>query len=178
MNKNYPEKNAKLARLLELIDDIVDRGEKVVVFSNWAAPLRSIYKFVSVKYKTACFVGTMSEEDRQKHKRVFINNSNYKVMIGTIGALGVNHTLTVANNVIFFEEPWNPASKEQACDRCHRIGSTVPVNVYTLITKETIDEQVHKILEDKRGISNFIVDNGLDLKENPELFDFLLGKKK
>lgn len=177
VDDKYLTKNAKLTRLLELIDDIVERGEKVVVFSNWVAPLKVIYRFVAKKYKTTCFTGTMTEEDRQKHKRVFINNPEYKIMLGTIGALGVNHTLTVANNVIFYDEPWCPGDKVQAEDRCNRIGSELPLNVYTLLSKNTIDEVVYKILNDKKDIASYIVDNKLDLRNNPELFEKLLGNK-
>ena len=172
-----PENNAKLARLLELVDEIVERGEKVVIFSNWVEHLKPVYKYVSAKYKTSCFTGTMSDADREKHKRVFINNPNYKVMLGTVGALGVNHTLTVANNVIFYDSPWNKATKEQCEDRCHRISSTLPVNIYTLVTKGTIDEVVEKILSDKGDIAQFIVDGQLNLRRNPELFAKLLGRK-
>lgn len=175
VDDGYLSKNAKLTRLLELIDEIVERGEKAVVFSNWVGALKPVYKFVSAKYKTACFTGSMPEDERQKHKRVFLNNPNYKVMLGTIGALGVNHTLTVANNVIFYDEPWTPADKVQAEDRCHRISVTVPVNIYTLLSKGTIDETVHKIVYDKQDISNFIVDDKLDLRRNSELFKKPLG---
>lgn len=178
VDDKYLSVNAKLVRLLELIDEIIERNEKVVVFSNWVTPLKTLYQFISKRYKTACFTGTMSEADRQKHKRVFINNPNYKVMLGTIGALGTNHTLTVANNVIFYDEPWTPADKVQAEDRCHRISASSPVNIYTLLSKGTIDESVHKIVYDKQDISNFIVDGKLDLRNNPELFDKLLGHDK
>ncbi len=176
VDDKYLNKNAKLARLLELVDEIVERGEKVVIFSNWVETLKPVYRFISAKYKTACFTGTMSDAEREKHKRVFINNPNYKVMLGTVGALGVNHTLTVANNVVFYDEPWNKATKEQCEDRCHRISATVPVNIYTLITKGTIDETVHKILTEKGDISSFIVDGQLNLRKNPELFAKLLGR--
>ena len=170
--------NAKLIRLIEIIDDCVERGEKAIVFSNWVEPLRTVYKFLSKKHKTCCYTGTMSETDREKHKRVFINNPEYKVMLGTIGAMGVSLTLTVATNVIFFDDCWTPADKSQCEDRCSRIGSTSSVNIYTLMAKDTIDERVRQILVQKRGIANFIVDNKLDLKANPKLFDFLLGREK
>ena len=99
-------------------------------------------------------------------------------MIGTIGALGTSHTLTVANNIIFIDEPWNPADREQAEDRCYRIGTNSSVNIYTLITKDTVDDHVHDILSLKTGVSNYIVDGNLDLKKHPELFDFLLSDFK
>lgn len=177
IDDKYISKNAKLSRLLELIDDIVERGEKVLVFSNWVEPLKTLYKFVSKKYKTTCFVGSMSDEERQKHKRIFINNPDYKVMLGTIGAMGTTHTFTVANNVIFYDSPWDNATRVQCEDRCHRIGSTCPTNIFTLITKDTIDEQVYEIINNKRTISNFIVDDKIDLQSNPELLDIILGNK-
>ena len=177
-DKDYISKNAKLARFLELVDDIVDRGEKVVVFSNWVEPLKTFYRYVSKKYKTCCYTGTMSTEDREKHKKTFMTNPDYKVMIGTIGALGTSHTLTVANNIIFIDEPWNPSDREQAEDRCYRIGTNSSVNIYTLITKDTVDDHVHDILSLKTGVSNYIVDGNLDLKKHPELFDFLLSDFK
>lgn len=172
---HYLSMNAKLTRLLEIIDDAVERGEKIVVFSNWVEPLRTVYKYVSKRHKTACYTGTMTEEERQKHKRVFINNPEYKVMLGTIGALGVNHTLTVANNCVLYDIPWQNAARIQAEDRLVRIGQSKPVNVYTLITKDTIDEAVYKILTDKQAISDYMVDDSLDIKKHPELFDLLIG---
>lgn len=175
IDDKYVSKNAKLIRLLELIADIVNRDEKVVIFSNWVESLKTIYRFVASKYKTCCFTGSMDESVREKHKQMFISNPDYKIMLGTIGALGTNHTLTVANNVIFYDDPWNPATKSQAEDRVHRIGTNKSVNIYTLITKDTIDEVVNNILKDKQDISDYIVDNGLNIKNNPELFDKLLG---
>ena len=118
----------------------------------------------------------MKQEDREKDKQTFINDPSYPVMMGTVGALGVSHTLTVANNVIFYDLPWNPATMEQAEDRCHRTGTTSTVNVYSIITKYTVDEKVYKLIQDKDGISKFIVDNQLSFKQHPELFDILFGK--
>lgn len=178
VDDKYIACNAKLKRLMELVDDAIERNEKVIIFSNWIDPLRTIYKFLSKKYKTCCYTGSMNEADREKHKRVFQNNPEYKVMLGTIGAMGVSLTLTAATNVIFYDDCWTPADKTQAEDRSNRIGSTEPLKVYTLLSKDTVDERVYQILEDKRAISNYIVDGKLDLKKNPELFDFLLGRSK
>lgn len=178
VDSSYIKKNAKLIRLMELLEDIHDRGEKVVIFSNWVEPLRTLYRFVSKKYKTCAFTGTMSAEDREKHKRVFQNNPEYTVLVGTIGAAGTTHTFTAASNVIFYDEPWTPSDKMQAEDRCHRIGTNRSVNIYTIITKDTVDERVNDILYTKRSISKYIVDNQLDLRKNPKLFDILMKDTK
>lgn len=175
VDSTYIKKNAKLKRLLELLEDIHERGEKAIVFSNWVEPLRTLYTFVSQIYKTCVFTGTMKDEIRQKHKEVFQSNPNYTVMLGTIGALGTTHTLTAANNIIFYDEPWNPSDKTQAEDRVCRIGQQRNVNIYTILTKNTVDEAVHRILETKEGVSNYIVDNKFSLRKNPELFDQLFA---
>ena len=175
VDDKYLAKNAKLQRLLEIIDDAVEMNEKVIVFSNWVEPLRTIYKYVSKKHKTCCYTGTMKEADREKHKQVFINNPNYMVMLGTAGAMGVSLTLTVATNVIFYDDVWTQADKDQCIKRANRIGSTKPLKVYTIMGKNTIDERVRDILDMKKGIADFIVDNQLNLKANPKLFDYLLG---
>lgn len=174
-DKNYLTNNAKLKRLLELLDEILSEpDEKVVIFSNWVEPLRTLHKYVSVRYKTCCYTGTMKGDEREKHKQAFINDPNRRVMLGTIGALGTSHTLTVARNVIFYDSPWNPSDIEQAEDRCHRAGTTDSVFVYTLVTRNTVDEKVHEILSRKEGTANYIVDNELDLRSHPELFDLLM----
>lgn len=176
VDDKYLSKNAKLSRLLELIDEIVDNGEKVLVFSNWVEPLRTLYRFISKKYKTCCYTGTMSSDSREQHKRVFMNNPSYPIMIGTVGAMGTSHTLTAARNIIFYDEPWNPSDVEQCEDRCHRPGQNESLNIITLISKGTIDERVHNLLIKKDGIAKYIVDNQLDIRNNPDLFDLLIGK--
>lgn len=176
IDSSYVTKNAKLKRLLELLEDIHLSNEKVIIFSNWVEPLRTLYRFVSKHYKTCCFTGTMSETERQKHKRVFIENPQYTVMLGTIGAMGTTHTFTVARNIIFYDEPWTAVDKLQAEDRAHRIGTTEPLKIYTLISKDTIDERVHDIIYGKEIMSKYIVDNKIDLHNNPELLYQLLGK--
>ena len=171
----YIKYNAKLKRLLELLEDAKDRGEKTIVFSNWVEPLRTLYKFVSARYKTCCFTGTMKSDERERHKQVFQTNPEYTVLLGTIGAAGTTHTFTAATNVIFYDEPWTPSDKVQAEDRAHRIGTKSSVNIFTLISKDTVDDKVHDILYQKSSTSKFIVDNKIDLRNNPELFDMMLS---
>lgn len=175
-SKDYLSKNAKMKRILEIIDLHVSQGEKVVVYSNWVEPLRTLYRYVSKKYKTCCYTGTMSDADKEKNKRVFTTNPDYMVMLGTIGALGTSHTLTVAHVEIFFDEPWNATDKEQAEDRCHRISATEPLMIYTMLTTGTVDDRVHNIVYTKDGIAKYIVDDDLDFKKHPELFDLLLSE--
>lgn len=97
------------------------------------------------------------------------------VILGTIGALGTTHTLTVAQDVIFLDQPWSMADLEQAEDRCYRVGTAGTVNVYYLLSKDTIDDKVYDIVMRKDSWSKFIVDNDLNVKQNPELLKYLIS---
>ncbi len=175
IDEDYLNKNAKLQKLLEYLEEIHERGEKVVIYSNWVEPLRMIYRFISKKYKVCCFTGTMTAKDRQKNKELFMNDKSYTVLIGTIGALGTSHTLTAARNVIFYDEPWTAAEKTQNEDRIYRIGTKESVNIYTILTKYTVDDRVHQIVYNKEAMSNYIVDGVVDFKKNPELMNWILS---
>lgn len=174
-SNNYIKQNAKLQRTLELVDMYCSTGQKVVIFSNWVQPLRMLQFWISKKYKTCAFTGTMTPDMRNKHKRVFQENPEYLVMLGTIGALGTTHTLTSSHVIIFYDEPWTAADKEQAEDRCHRISMRDTLMIHTLITKGTIDETVHDIVYAKGAVSKYIVDNDVDIRNNSDLLDKLLG---
>lgn len=173
IDSKYYLKNAKFRRLLELLVDIHERNEKVIIFSNWLQPLRTIYKLIRNTYGTAVYVGSMTEIQREQQKNAFMKNPKVTVMLGTIGAMGTSLTLTAANNVIFYDCPWTMTDYDQACDRVHRIGTTKSVSIYKLITRQTVDNKVDDILFRKKGISQFIVDN-IDIRNNPQLFNLLL----
>lgn len=174
IDSSYIKKNAKLQCIISLLEEIHDRKEKVVVYSNWLTPLRMLYRILSKKYSMAYYTGTMKEIDRENQKKKFMIDTNCTVLLGTIGALGTMHTLTAANNVIFIDEPWVSTDKIQAEDRCHRIGTTKPVNIYTIITKNTVDERVHDILYKKSVMIDYMINNKLDIKSNPELLNVIL----
>lgn len=80
----------------------------------------------------------------------------------------------LSNNVIFFDEPWTPADKLQSEDRVHRIGATKAINIYTIISVDTVDDRVHDILYEKSTMSNYIVDDKLDLHNNPALLSYIM----
>ena len=165
--------SAKLDRLEELAEEIVENGEKFVVFSNWTQMTDEIEKRLE-KYEPVVVTGDTKDEDRTVAMNLFQNNPKCKCIIGTIGALGTGFTLTAGNNVIFVDHPWNRALYDQAVDRCHRIGTTKTVTVYNLITKDTIDERVWEIVKEKGELSDAIVD-GKITRNKKELVDYLLS---
>ena len=131
------QESAKLDRMEELVDQAVENGKKVVIFSNWTQMTTPIKQRLQTKYYCAMITGELNSEARQRAVDEFQNNDRCKVIIGTIGAMGTGLTLTSGTVEIFVDEPWNRANKEQAEDRCHRVGTKENVTIYTLIAKDT-----------------------------------------
>jgi SNF2 family DNA or RNA helicase len=77
------------------------------------------------------------------------------------GGIGIN--LTGADSVVFYDSDWNPAMDKQAQDRCHRIGQTKTVNIYRLISINTIEENIFKKSLQKREIGGLIIEGTFDM---------------
>lgn len=154
----YPDFNesTKTHRCIELVDEYVSNGEKVVIFSNWTSITDRLYESLK-KYNPGLITGKIDTEQRQKEVHRFQNDPECKIMIGTDGAMGTGLTLTAATNVIFMDSPWTKALKEQCEDRCHRIGTKGTVNVVTLVCKNTIDEYVERILAVKNELTDLVI---------------------
>ena len=166
------KESVKFDRALELINDIIDSGESVIVFSNWETVISNFRAYLK-KNKLESAVVTGKVTDRESELKKFSTKDFCHVILGTVGALGTGYTLNKASNVIFLDEPWTKAVKEQAEDRCHRIGQKNNVTIYTLICKDTIDERVHSIVKKKGAMGDALVDKQYDLK-NPKVLSFLL----
>lgn len=166
--------SAKLDRLEEIMEESVANGRKVVIFSNWVQMLDPVNNRLSKNYKGVSITGTTDDVTRQVNANTFQNNPDCKYILGTIGAMGTGLTLTAGTVVVFLDEPWTMANKNQAIDRCHRIGTTSNITVYTLMCKNTIDERIHEIVEKKGQMSDAIIDSKIT-GNKLELLNFLLS---
>lgn len=167
--------NPKFDRMLELVEDIVAEGKKCIVYSNWTAVLNPAYELLVQKgYQPALYTGD-NKDTREDDKLRFKTDKNCKVICGTIGAMGTGLTLTEATTVIFLDEPWSRAIKDQAEDRAHRIGTRENLNIITIMCKDTIDEKIHNIVYRKGKMSDIIVDKEEDLFKNPNVINYLLS---
>ena len=166
--------NAKFDRMEELVDDAVENSKKVVIFSNWTQITNPAFKRLSQKYKGVMITGETKDSDRQGYVDEFQTNDRVKFIIGTIGALGTGLTLTAGTVEIFLDEPWNMALKEQAIDRCHRIGQKNNITVYTLLCKDTIDERINSLVEKKGQMAEILVDGKIEGDKNA-LINYLLS---
>lgn len=150
--------SAKLDRLEELVEDITSQGDKVLVFNTFKGAATEEARRLE-KFGSLLCTGDQSDEEISVNKKLFENDPDKKVLIATWQKLGTGHTLTAANYCIFVDTPWTDADFTQAADRIYRIGQNKKVTIITLITKDTYDERVQEILEQKKCISGYLVDN-------------------
>ena len=164
------QESAKMQRMIELVEDIVSNNQKAIIFSNWTSITEVAIKLLS-KYNPAYITGDVKQEERMNEVDRFQNDERCKVIVGTIGAMGTGLTLTSAQNVIFLDEPWTKALKNQAEDRAHRIGTKGTVSIITLMCKDTIDDRIHDLIEKKGKMSDALIDGKLSLED----INFLLS---
>lgn len=169
------KESAKLDRMEEIVEDAISNGKKVVIFSNWTQITDIAYDRLLAKgFVGKMITGDTKDEQRQLIVDAFQNSKYEDFIIGTIGAMGTGLTLTAGTVEIFMDEPWNKANKEQAEDRCHRVGTTENITIYTLVCKNTIDERINQLVEQKGAMADALVDGKLKI-DNGQLLDFLLN---
>ena len=164
------KESAKLDRLEEIVEELVENGEKCIIFSNWTDMTTPTYERLK-RFNPAIITG--ETKDRVAEQDKFMNDNRCKCIIGTIGAMGTGLTLTAASTVIFLDSPWNRANKEQAEDRAHRIGTKSNLNIITLVCKDTIDERIEELIYKKGAMADALVDGKVDINKS-EIVDFLL----
>ena len=168
------KESAKFDRVLELVEEAKANNQKVVIFTNWVQVAEPLHKLLrDKKYYGHIIDGEVDTFTRQQYVDEFQTDDKVNYMIGTVGAMGTGITLTAGTIEIFMDEPWNMALKEQAVDRCHRIGTKNNVTIYTLMAKNTIDERIHNIVENKGLMSDAIVDGKINI-DKKELLEYLI----
>lgn len=164
------QKSAKLDKLVELVDEIASRGEQCLIFSNWAEVVQIIVDIL----KPYNAMGYLAKNKNLKDtENAFKSDKNKVALVGTIKLMGTGLTFNNSNNVIFFDSPWTGADKQQCIDRCHRIGQTNNLNIYSLVCANSIDEKVEMIVRRKELLSQGIVDSG-NIIRMQEIINMLL----
>jgi SNF2 family DNA or RNA helicase len=157
-----PSLSGKTEMLFHLLDNIYEAGEKTLIFSQYAEMGILLSRMISQHYgKKAAFLhGTTSLLQREKMVEDFQNQPDIDTFILSLKAGGTGLNLTAAANVIHYDLWWNPAAETQATDRAFRIGQQKNVMVYRLITKNTLEEKIDHMIQDKKELANLTVARG------------------
>lgn len=150
--------SSKVLRCVELVEEIVDNGDKVVIMSNYKEPVYQLQELLK-KYKPLIGTGDLKDSEVSNNIDLFQNDNEHKVFICTYSKCSTGITLNRARYMICLDECFTYAQNVQAQDRIHRVNNTQSVFIYNLICEGTIDERVHKISQLKKDISDYIVDD-------------------
>ena len=151
-------KSSKIERACELVDEITSNGNKVVIFSTFKDTLNELKDSLK-RYNPLLCSGDVKDSTIKDNIDKFQSDDKYKVFLCTWQKCGTGITLTAANYEIFIDTPYTEADYEQAQDRCHRIGQKNALTIYNLICKDTVDERVKQIVDNKSALGDYIVDD-------------------
>lgn len=149
--------SAKIDVVKELVEEIVEAEQKVLIFTQFIGMYNALKRELA-EYGVVGIDGSMEAKNRQEVVNQFQNDPNVRVFVGMAPACREGLTLTAANNVIFVDLEWSPKYVEQAEDRAHRIGQKNPVVVTKVLAKDTIDEAIERLLEEKRAVFEALVE--------------------
>lgn len=153
----------KIKVFAEFIHDVIDGGEKLIVF----AYLKEVVSELKKVFPEAV---TVTGEDNATQKQTaidrFQNDAECKLIILNYKSGGTGLTLTAASRVAFIEFPWTFSDCEQAEDRAHRNGQKNNVNCYYYLGKDTIDKYMYDVIQTKKGIANGVTGTDDVVKEN------------
>ena len=141
---------AKVPGTLGFIQDLVEAGQKVVVFTSYQGVVDRLLE--KLGDGAVSLTGSKTAEEREKAVSKFQQDDNIRVFVGNLHAAGTGITLTAGTHVVFNDLDWVPANHWQAEDRIYRIGQTQPVFVTYLYTSGTLDQFVSELLEAKARI--------------------------
>ncbi len=165
INTKLDYNSGKYQSILLFIENLMAQNHKFIIFSSYVSFLnlfKEYFESNNISYKML----TGKSKNPQNIVAEYQENTSVLPFLISIKAGGVGLNITSANYVIISDPWWNPFVEQQAIDRTHRIGQTKNVFVYKFITKDTIEEKIQKIQQEKQDISkalftqdNFITDN-------------------
>lgn len=155
-SENIP--SSKIERATDLARQIIENGDKVIIFSTFKESLRDLEEEFKDIEHVVCH-GDIDDAEINKRRNYFQNDERCKLMLATWQKMGTGVTLNAASYEVFLDIPWTEAVFTQAQDRIHRIGSKKPVFIYNLVCKNTIDERVLELVQSKGAISDYVVDD-------------------
>ena len=156
---HYDDGSSKLDQCIEIMQDAINGGHKILLFSGYTSTFPMIEKELkqrNIRYFK--LTGSTKVEERIQLVDEFNENPEIKVFLISLKAGGTGLNLTGADMVIHYDPWWNISTENQATDRAYRIGQKNNVQVYKLITKNSIEEKIYELQEKKASLANNILD--------------------
>lgn len=169
--------SGKTETLFELIEPLMEQGQKVLLFSQFVQMLNLLQKECEERgIKT--FTLTGETKNRQSVVNDFQEDKSSSVFLLSLRAAGTGLNLTTASYVVLYDPWWNPAVEAQAIDRSHRIGQTETVNAYKLITPGTVEEKIWELQQKKsQAFTDILGEEGFTSSLSKEDLDYLFSEE-
>jgi SNF2 family DNA or RNA helicase len=150
--------SSKLELFGELVSELLENRHKALVYSQFVRHLTLIREYLDERKINYQYLdGSTPPRERKRQVDTFQAGEGDLFLISLkAGGLGLN--LTAATYVIHMDPWWNPAVEDQASDRAHRIGQQYPVTIYRLLTKNTIEEKIVRLHQEKRDLASSLLD--------------------
>jgi len=160
--KFVPSLSGKTEMLLDLVDAIRESGEKAIIFTQFKEMGDMLQQFIAERTgaEPMFLHGGCSIKQRKDMVDRFQNNRADRIFILSLKAAGTGLNLTAATHVIHYDLWWNPAVEAQATDRAYRIGQKKKVMVHRFITKNTFEERINDMINNKRALAELTVSSG------------------
>ena len=159
-------KSGKVQKLKELLEAYIKNGDRILIFSQFTTMmniLEAVFENLNVKFMR--LDGSTVMATRQDIIDQFTNDTSIPVFMLSTKAGGAGINLACANKVIIFDSSFNPQDDIQAENRAHRVGQTREVEVVRLVTRGTIEEQIHALGESKLALDDRVA--GASSGDNP-----------
>jgi SNF2 family DNA or RNA helicase len=159
-----PGRSGKLARLEELTEEIIDDGDKALIFTQYSefGSMLQPYLAAQLDRPVLWLHGGLSKARRDELVDRFQHDDEPMLFLLSLKAAGTGLNLTAANQVIHFDRWWNPAVEDQATDRAFRIGQARNVQVRKFICAGTLEEKIDAMIERKKALASSVVGTGED----------------
>jgi SNF2 family DNA or RNA helicase len=177
-NTPMANRSGKLERLVEMLGEIQEMGERALIFSQYAEMGRLLQTYLRdyLQDEVLFLHGEIPARKRDEMVRVFQSPQGPPLFILSLKAGGTGLTLTNANHVFHFDRWYNPAVENQATDRAFRIGQTKNVQVHKFICLGTLEERIDELIEKKQALADTIIgagENWLTELDNSALHDLV-----
>lgn len=150
--------SCKLERLEADLEEVAASGQKAIVFSQWVSALDKMSDKLK-RFHPLEYHGRVPSRKRDGVLKQFKEDPKSHVILMSYGAGAVGLNLQFCRYVFLFDRWWNPAIEDQAINRAHRLGAAGSVTVTRMIATNTIEERIHKVLEEKRDLFNSLFTN-------------------
>lgn len=174
--KRVGETSAKLDSLFEELPILIEGGHKVLVFSQFTSLLAIVRSEVRKRNLQHSYIDGATR-DREAEVQRFQTDPRVPLFLISLKAGGLGLNLTAAEYVFLLDPWWNPAVEAQAIDRAHRIGQSRNVFAYRLVARDTIEEKILQLQQNKRALADAIIgeENSILRQLTPEDLDLLLS---